>query len=147
MASAPAPTPPPTSERCQGQILEYWAEEFYFQHILPACEPADSNSGAVCVLNTDGSACNAAGDNCVYTAGSERIGDEWAYNRGGDSTPPNGGNGGYCTSDNDCPTRGSRSFGFSNHWGGIEQPVLTRRIWFKLRHFLLVLAGRALPSV
>ena len=66
----PSPTPPPPSQRCQGQILEYWAEDFYFQHTLPACERADSDNGAVCALNADGTACAAPGAGCVYTGGS-----------------------------------------------------------------------------
>ena len=66
----PSPTPPPPSQRCQGEILEYWAEDFYFQHTLPACERADSDNGAVCALNADGTACAAPGAGCVYTGGS-----------------------------------------------------------------------------
>ena len=110
----PSPTPPPIPQRCQGQILEYWAEEFYFQHTLPACERADSGNGAACALNIDGTACAVPGDECVYTEGTERTGDEWAY-------WPNGGTGGYCKSDDDCNGReAGRNFGFANWWGGAD---------------------------
>ena len=77
-----------------------------------ACEGDDDGTGTACTLNADGSACAVLdGDsdgtaNCVFTEGAERYGDEWAYNSATNGVDaPNGGSGGYCSTDADCAHR------------------------------------------